>query len=266
MSRDISSRSSGATGLVGEAMLACLAERKFPVRELHAARQRALGRDEAALRRQGARGQGTVSLRLRGVDLALFSAGGSVSKEHAPRAAAAGAMVIDNTSCFRYDDDVPLVVPEVNAGALAQARARNIIANPNCSTIQMVVALKPIYDAVGITRINVATYQSVSGAGRRMVEELARQTAALMNGRRSARSCRSGSSRSTRCRRSTCFEDNGYTREEMKMAWETRKIFADPDIGVNATAVRVPVFFGHSEAVHMETVDKITAAAGASSC
>jgi aspartate-semialdehyde dehydrogenase len=250
----------GATGLVGEAMLACLAERRFPVRELTL-----LASERSAGTRLRFDGREHVVRELsacdfRGVDLALFSAGGSVSAEHAPRAAAAGAIVIDNTSCFRYDDDVPLVVPEVNAGALAQARGRNIIANPNCSTIQMVVALKPIYDAVGITRINVATYQSVSGAGRRMVEELARQSAALLNGQPLAEILSIRQIAFNALPQIDSFEDNGYTREEMKMAWETRKILADPDIGVNATAVRVPVFFGHSEAVHIETVDKITAA------
>ncbi len=249
----------GATGLVGEAMLACLAERKFPVREL-----RLLASERSAGTKIQFGGKAHVVTRLAecdfsGVDIALFSAGGSVSKVHAPRAAAAGAMVIDNTSCFRYDDDVPLVVPEVNPEALAGARARNIIANPNCSTIQMVVALKPIYDAVGITRINVATYQSVSGAGRSMVEELARQTAALMNGRPIGKTLSARQIAFNALPQIDVFEDNGYTREEMKMCWETRKIFGDPDIGVNATAVRIPVFFGHSEAVHLETVEKITA-------
>jgi len=249
----------GATGLVGEAMLACLEQRKFPVRELHLlASERSAG---TRIRFGGAAHvvRDLAGCDFAGVDIALFSAGGSVSKEHAPRAASAGAMVIDNTSCFRYDDDVPLVVPEVNPEALDGARVRNIIANPNCSTIQMVVALKPIYDAVGITRINVATYQSVSGAGRRMVEELARQTAALMNGRPLGEILSPRQLAFNALPQIDVFEDNGYTREEMKMAWETRKIFADPGIGVNATAVRVPVFFGHSEAVHLETVEKITA-------
>jgi aspartate-semialdehyde dehydrogenase len=249
----------GATGLVGEAMLACLAERKFPVRELHLlASERSAG-TRVAFGGSSHLVKELAAFDFKGVDVALFSAGGSVSREHAPRAAAAGAMVIDNTSCFRYDDDVPLVVPEVNPGALAGARARNIIANPNCSTIQMVVALKPIYDAVGITRINVATYQSVSGAGRSMVEELARQTAQLMNGRPLGKMLTPRQLAFNALPQIDVFEDNGYTREEMKMCWETRKIFADPGIGVNATAVRIPVFFGHSEAVHLETVDKITA-------
>jgi aspartate-semialdehyde dehydrogenase len=169
--------------------------------------------------------------------------------------------VIDNTSHFRYQDDIPLVVPEVNAHAIARYRDRGIIANPNCSTIQMVVALKPIHDAVGIERINVATYQSVSGAGRQALEELASQSAALLSGqpiapprviaRQIAFNCVPQIDR---------FEDNGYTREEMKMAWETRKIMEDDSIRVNATVVRVPVFYGHSEAVHIETRRKISAA------
>jgi aspartate-semialdehyde dehydrogenase len=249
----------GATGLVGEAMLACLAERKFPIGKLHLlASERSAGtKITFAGKRHVVRDLATFDFA--GVDIALFSAGGSVSKEHAPRAAAAGAMVIDNTSCFRYDDDVPLVVPEVNPEALESAFARNIIANPNCSTIQMVVALKPIYDAVGITRINVATYQSVSGAGRRMVEELARQTAKLMNGQPLGDILSPRQLAFNALPQIDVFEENGYTREEMKMCWETRKIFSDPAIGVNATAVRIPVFFGHSEAVHLETARKITA-------
>ena len=249
----------GATGLVGEAMLACLEERKFPIRELHLlASERSAGTRIDFAKQSHVVGD-LASFDFKGVDLALFSAGGSVSREHAPRAAAAGAVVIDNTSCFRYEDDVPLVVPEVNPQALAGARQRNIIANPNCSTIQMVVALKPIHDAAGITRINVATYQSVSGGGRSMLEELAHQTALLMNGRPLEKMLTPRQQAFNALPQIDVFEDNGYTREEMKMCWETRKIFGDPAIGVNATAVRVPVFFGHSEAVHLETVDKITA-------
>jgi aspartate-semialdehyde dehydrogenase len=249
----------GATGLVGEAMLECLARRGFPVSEIVLlASERSAGTQlEFAGRRLPVRELAPFDFS--GTDIALFSAGGSVSKEHAPRAAAAGAIVIDNTSCFRYDDDVPLVVPEVNPEALAEARQRNIIANPNCSTIQMVVALKPIYDAVGIRRINVATYQSVSGAGRRVLEDLARQTALLMNGRPLGEIATPKQIAFNVLPHIDEFLDNGYTREEMKMAWETRKILSDSDIMVNATAVRVPVFFAHSEAVSIETIDKITA-------
>ncbi|HEY4881988.1 MAG TPA: aspartate-semialdehyde dehydrogenase [Steroidobacteraceae bacterium] len=251
----------GATGLVGETMINVLEERKFPVSELYPlASNRSLGK---SVRFAGAQlpVQDLAGFDFSRADLALFSAGTTVSAEYAPKAAAAGCTVIDNSSQFRYQDDIPLVVPEVNAHAIGQYRARGIIANPNCSTIQLLVALKPIYDVAGIERINVATYQSVSGAGRQAVEELASQTASLLNGRpidaprliakQIAFNCVPQIDR---------FEDNGYTREEMKICWETQKIMQDPSIRVNATAVRVAVFYGHSEVVHIETRRKITAA------
>jgi aspartate-semialdehyde dehydrogenase len=168
-------------------------------------------------------------------------------------------VVIDNTSHFRRQEDIPLVVPEVNPGALAAYRSTRIIANPNCSTIQMLVALKPIYDAVGISRINVATYQAVSGTGKAAIEELAGQTARLLNGQPTEAKVYSKQIAFNALPHIDTFEDNGYTREEMKMVWETQKILEDPDITVNATCVRVPVFYGHSEAVHIETNTKITA-------
>jgi aspartate-semialdehyde dehydrogenase len=191
--------------------------------------------------------------------IGLFSAGGSISEEFAPKAAAAGCVVIDNTSQFRRDEDIPLIVPEVNIEALAGYTTRNIIANPNCSTIQMLVALKPIYDAVGIERINVATYQAVSGTGKEAIEELAGQTAKLLNGQDITAEVYPKQIAFNVLPHIDTFQDNGYTREEMKMVWETQKIFGDAGIQVNPTCVRVPVFFGHSEAVHIETVDKITA-------
>jgi aspartate-semialdehyde dehydrogenase len=194
------------------------------------------------------------------VQVALFSPGASVSKEYAPIAAAAGCVVIDNTSQFRYDDDIPLVVPEVNPEAIADYTNRGIIANPNCSTIQMMVALKPIYDAVGIERINVCTYQAVSGSGKPAMDELAKQTAALLNGRPVESQVYPKQIAFNVLPQIDVFEDNGYTKEEMKMVWETKKIMGDNRIVVNPTAVRVPVFYGHSEAVHIETRDKITAA------
>ncbi len=194
------------------------------------------------------------------VQIGLFSPGASISAIYAPKAAAAGCVVIDNTSQFRYDDDIPLVVPEVNPEAIAGYPPRNIIANPNCSTIQMVVALKPIHDAVGIERINVATYQAVSGAGRGLVEELAAQAAAMLSGRPPDMSGDTKPIGFNAIPHIDSFQDNGYTREEMKMVWETRKILGDDSILVNPTAVRIPVFFGHSEAVHIETRDPITAA------
>ena len=249
----------GATGAVGEAMVEILAERNFPVGELHLlASERSAGKTV----RFGGR-----SVRVRrldqfdfeGVQIGLFSAGASISAEFAPKATAAGCIVIDNTSQFRYEGDIPLVVPEVNPHAIAQHRARGIIANPNCSTIQMVVALKPIHDAVGIERINVATYQSVSGAGAKGVRELASQTADLLNAKPIEPKTFTRQIAFNVIPHIDVFQDNGYTKEEMKMVWETRKILEAPEMLVNATCVRVPVFYGHSEAVHIETRDKITA-------
>jgi aspartate-semialdehyde dehydrogenase len=249
----------GATGLVGETLLRILEERKFPVSELiPLASERSVGKT-VTFGGRSHRVQELAKFDFAGTDLGLFSAGGSVSGEHAPRAAAAGCVVIDNTSKFRYDPDIPLVVPEVNASALKDYGRRNIIANPNCSTIQMVVALKPIHDAAGIARINVATYQSVSGAGRRSVETLARQTAQLLNAQTVETVGAAKQIAFNVVPHIDDFQDNGYTKEEMKMVWETRKILGDDSILVNPTTVRVPVFFGHSEAVHIETRRKISA-------
>jgi len=252
----------GATGLVGDMMIKILEEREFPVSELFPlASSRSVGK------RVQFRGRHIPVIDVATFDFAraqigLFSAGGDVSREYAPKAAAAGCIVIDNTSEFRYEDDIPLVVPEVNPQAIGEYKKRGIIANPNCSTIQMVVALKPIYDAVGITRINVATYQSVSGAGKEAVDELAAQTTALMSGEEPGKPTVIAKRIAFNCvPQIDKFMDNGYTKEEMKMLWETRKILGDPSLLVNATAVRVPVFFGHSEAVHIETRQKITAEA-----
>ena len=191
--------------------------------------------------------------------IGLFSAGGSVSEKYAPIAAAAGCVVIDNTAHFRYDRDIPLVVPEVNPHAIAQYKNRGIIANPNCSTIQMLLALKPIKDAVGISRINVATYQAVSGTGKEAIDELAEQTRALFNHQDAKVEVYPKRIAFNVLPQIDVFMDNGYTKEEMKMVWETRKIMEDDSIMVNPTAVRVPVFYGHSEAVHIETRKKITA-------
>jgi aspartate-semialdehyde dehydrogenase len=250
----------GATGVVGEALLEILAERKFPVGKVHAlASERSVGK-EVAFGRRTLEVEDLATFDFSTVQIGLFSAGGSVSAEYAPRAAGAGCVVVDNTSHFRYDDDVPLVVPEVNPERIADYRKTGIIANPNCSTIQMLVALKPIYDAVGIDRINVATYQAVSGAGRSAVEEMARQTSQLLNGRPLELTGKAKQIAFNAVPHIDDFQDNRYTREEMKMVWETRKIFGDDSIAVNPTAVRIPVFFGHSEAVHVETRKKITAA------
>lgn len=249
----------GATGAVGEVMISVLEERNFPVRNLYPlASSRSAGKT-IQFRGKSIRVTDLAEFDFSQAQIGLFSAGGGISAEYAPKAAAAGCVVIDNTSHFRRDDDIPLIVPEVNLAALAGYSARNIIANPNCSTIQMLVALKPIYDAVGIVRINVATYQAVSGTGKEAIEELAAQTAKLLNGQDATVEVYPKQIAFNVLPHIDAFQDNGYTREEMKMVWETQKIFGDPDILVNPTCVRVPVFFGHSEAVHIETVDKITA-------
>lgn len=249
----------GATGAVGEVMLEILQKRKFPIENIYP-----LASERSAGSTILFNGKPVVvgildQFDFSKADFALFSAGGSVSAQYAPIAAKAGCVVIDNTSHFRYDDDKPLVIPEVNPHALKDHN--NIIANPNCSTIQMLVALKPIYDAVGIERINVATYQSVSGGGKRAIEELASQTAQLMNGKKIKPGLMPKQIAFNVIPQIDVFLENGYTKEEMKMVWETRKIFEDEHIQVNPTAVRVPVFYGHSEAIHIETKEKITAAA-----
>ncbi|MDP5039706.1 MAG: aspartate-semialdehyde dehydrogenase [Paraglaciecola sp.] len=259
MSRSFDVAVLGATGLVGQHMIEILEQRNFPVNTLYPL---------ASSRSAG----GTVSFKGKDitvldadtfdwskVQLGFFSAGGSVSAKYAPIAAEAGCVVIDNTSHYRYEADIPLVVPEVNAHALADFRNRNIIANPNCSTIQMLVALKPIQDAVGISRINVSTYQSVSGAGKSAMDELAHQTAALLSGKEVQVKAFSRQIAFNVIPQIDVFTDNDYTKEEMKMVWETQKIMGDDSILVNATAVRVPVFFGHGEAIHLETRSPIDA-------
>ena len=254
----------GATGAVGETMLSILAERGFPVGRVHAVASSrsagsrvAFGDDELTV-------EDLATFDFSTVQIGLFSPGASVSDVHAPRAAAAGCTVIDNTSRFRYEDDVPLVVPEVNGHAIRRALegpdARRIIANPNCSTIQMLVALKPLHDAFGIERINVCTYQAVSGTGKAAIEELGRQTARLLNGLDVASEVYPRQIAFNALPQIDVFQDNGYTKEEMKMVWETRKILEDERIRVNPTCVRIPVFYGHSEAVHLETRRPVTAA------
>ena len=250
----------GATGAVGQALIDILQQRNFPVDALHLL---ASARSEG--KRLQFRGKSVAVRRLDQFDfsqaqIGLFSAGGALSAEFAPKAAAAGCVVIDNTSKFRFEDDVPLIVPEVNPHRLPEYARRNIIANPNCSTIQMLVALKPIQDAVGIARINVATYQAVSGAGAGGLRELAGQTARLLNGKpidpAKVMPVQIAFNAVPHIDR---FEDNGYTFEEMKMVRETHKILEDDAIEVNPTCVRIPVFYGHSEAVHIETRAPITA-------
>ncbi len=259
MSKTVDVAVVGATGAVGEAIIEILESRDFPVGKLYA-----LASNRSAGKTISFRGKRVTVTDLAEFDfsqvaIGLFSAGGSVSELYAPKAAAAGCVVIDNTSHFRRDIDIPLVIPEVNPHAIAQYENRGIIANPNCSTIGMLVALKPIRDAVGLERINVATYQAVSGTGKEGIEELAGQTAKLLNAQGIKVNVYSKQIAFNALPHIDTFQDNGYTREEMKMVWETQKIFEDESIQVNPTCVRVPVFFGHSEALHIETRDKISA-------
>jgi len=249
----------GATGAVGETMLSILHERKFPAdtivplaSERSAGSQVAFGNGKLTV-------QDLSTFDPSGIDIALFSAGGDVSREYAPRFAEKGVVVIDNSSAFRQEDDIPLVVSEVNPEALKQ-RPRGIIANPNCSTMQMLVALAPLHRQYGIERINVATYQSVSGGGRSAMEELGQQTAQLLNFKDITPEKFPVQIAFNLIPHIDSFLDNGFTREEMKLVWETRKILGDDSIQVNPTAVRVPVFYGHSEAVNIETRDKVTVA------
>jgi len=240
----------GATGAVGQTMLAVLEERNFPVGEL---------RPFASERSQGktVRFKGNeIPVRpispgcFKGVDYALFSAGGAVSKEVAPQAVREGAIVIDNTAAFRYEPDIPLVVPEVNRHAIK--KHQGLIANPNCSTIQMLVALKPLHDAARLTRIIVSTYQSVSGAGNRAIREMLDSTRAALDGKPFANEIFAHPIAFNVIPQIDVFLDNGFTKEEMKMVWETHKIMEAPEIGVTATCVRVPVRYGHSEAIYAE--------------
>jgi len=251
----------GATGLVGEMMISVLEERSFPVAQLFPlASNRSLGHS-VSFRGRSYPVSELESFDFAQCDLALFSAGAAVSREHAPRAVAAGCLVIDNTSEFRYQDSVPLIVPEVNPQALESVGRSGIVANPNCSTIQLVVALKPLHDEARLERVEVATYQSVSGAGREAVEELARQSIAALSGKGPPQAHGGAKPIAFNCvPHIDAFQENGYTREEMKIVWETRKILGEPRLRVNATAVRVPVFYGHSEVVHIETARALSAA------
>jgi len=248
----------GATGAVGEAMISILEERKFPVDRVYAlASERSVGK-RIPFNGRSLKVENLETFDFSKANIGLFSAGASLSEKYAPIAAAAGCVVIDNTSQFRYDDDIPLVVPEVNPESIAQHVDRMIIANPNCSTIQMLVALKPIQDAVGISRINVCTYQAVSGSGKVGIEEVVSQTSQLLNGRPIESKVYPKQIAFNVLPQIDVFMENGYTKEEMKMVWETKKIMGDDSIEVNPTAVRVPVFYGHSEAIHIETKEIIS--------
>lgn len=247
----------GATGAVGQTMLSILAERKFPVGKLSVLASSRSAGNTIEFNGEKVTIEDLATFDPAGVEIALFSAGGGISKEYAPKFAAAGAVVIDNSSSFRYDDDVPLVVSEVNPEA-AKHRPRGIIANPNCSTMQLMPVLAPIHREYGIERINVATYQSVSGAGQSGMEELGKQTAQLLGFQEIEPKKFPVQIAFNLIPHIDEFLDNGFTKEEMKLVWETRKILGDDSIQVNPTAVRVPVFYGHSEAVNVETKKKIT--------
>lgn len=249
----------GVTGAVGETMLNVLTERKFPIAELYPlASARSVGKT-VFFKNQSLDVLDLAEFDFSNVNIALFSAGSEISKQYAPIAAESGCLVIDNTSYFRYDEDIPLVVPEVNPHRIADYVQRGIIANPNCSTIQMLVALKPIYDAVGIRRICVSTYQAVSGTGAKAIRELASQVGELLNGRSVTPRVYPHQIAFNVLPHIDVFLENGYTKEEMKMVWETKKIMEDDTIQVNATTVRVPVFYGHSESISIETKEPISA-------
>jgi len=249
----------GATGAVGNQMIACLEERNFPIKSIKLlASSRSVGR-KLSFRGDLVAIEELTENSFKGIDIALFSAGGSTSEKFAPLAAKDGCVVIDNSSAWRMDPDVPLVVPEVNPHAVAEYTNKSIIANPNCSTIQMVVPLSPIHKKCGIKRIVVSTYQAVSGTGKKAIDELFDQTRAMVNfidykvsvyPHRIAFNC---------LPHIDAFLGNGYTKEEMKMVTETRKILEDDTIGITATTVRVPVFYGHSESINIETREHISA-------
>ncbi|NOQ19736.1 MAG: aspartate-semialdehyde dehydrogenase [Desulfobacterales bacterium] len=250
----------GATGAVGNQMIRCLEEMNFPANSIQLlASSRSVGRQ---LRFKG----DLVDVKelkensFKGVDIALFSAGGGTSEKFAPFAAKDGCVVVDNSSAWRMDPQVPLVVPEVNPHAIAQHTEKGIIANPNCSTIQMVVALNPIHKKYGIKRIVVSTYQAVSGTGKKAIDELFDQTRAIINFLNYETSVYPHRIAFNCLPHIDAFLDNGYTKEEMKMVNETRKIMEDDSIGITATTVRVPVFFGHCESVNIETIESVSAA------
>jgi len=249
----------GATGLVGKTIIEILEQRDFPINKLYPLASARSAGEFIEFNGESIEVLDADNFDFSQAQIGFFSAGGATSAKYAPLAAEEGCVVIDNTSEYRYDPEIPLVVPEVNPQALADYRNRNIIANPNCSTIQMMVALKPIYDAVGISRVNVSTYQSVSGGGKAAMDELAKQTTDLLSGRPVETKHFSRQIAFNVIPQIDVFLENGYTKEEMKMVWETQKILGDENVLVNPTAVRVPVFFGHGESLHIETNSPISA-------
>lgn len=249
----------GATGVVGSAILSILEERQFPVRQMYLlASQRSAG-ETRQFKNQAHLVEDIAHFDFSKTQLCFFCTGNDISAIYAPKAAALGNVVLDKSSHFRYHADIPLIVPEVNPEAIASYHHTNIIANPNCNTIPIAVALKPIYDQFGITRINVATYQSVSGTGKEAIMELTEQSTQVLNGQHPNAKIYPQQIAFNVLPHIDDFEDNGYTREEMKIVWEMQKIFNDETIAINPTTVRVPVFCGHSAAVHLETKRKIDA-------
>lgn len=249
----------GAGSLVGEAILDLLAKRKFPIGKIYALEFETDGEQYVDFGNKTLDVESVENFDFSSVQIALFASTEAVAAEYAPKAVTVGCVVIDDSTCFRYDDDVPLVVPEVNPQAIAQYKQRGIIANPGSCVTQMLIALKPLHDVATITRVNIATYQSVSGSGREGIGELAHQTAQLLNARSVEAKVYPKQIAFNLLPHIDVFLENGYTKEEMKIVWETRKIMAAPDLQVNPTAVRVPVFFGHAEAVHIETARKLDA-------
>ena len=249
----------GATGAVGEVLLRLLEEREFPIEQLTLLASSRSAGEVLAFSGKDIEVEDLTLFDFSNTDIAFFSAGGSVSEKYAPKAAEQGAVVIDNTSFFRYQEDIPLVVPEVNPEAIAGYKKRGIIANPNCSTIQMMVAVKPLHDLAGVERITVSTYQAVSGSGRLAIDELIKQTGQLLNGLPAEPKVYSQPIAFNVIPQIDVFLENGYTKEEMKMVWETHKILDDPSIEVNPTAVRVPVLYGHSESIHVRLKKALSA-------
>lgn len=248
----------GATGAVGNEMIKTLEQRKFPVKTLKLlASSRSIGKT-LSFRGEEIKVEELNENSFKGVDIGLFSPGGSVSLKFAPIAAASGCIVIDNTSAFRMDPDVPLVVPEVNEDAIKNYKTKGIIANPNCSTIQMVVVLKPLHDAAKIKRVVVSTYQAVSGTGQKAIRELEQQILAIYGNKKVENKVYPYQIAFNCLPHIDSFIENGYTKEEMKMVNETKKIMEDEGIAVTATTVRVPVFYGHSESVNIEFEREIT--------
>lgn len=248
----------GVTGMIGETMLDVLASRAFPVNKMYALASHRSKGEELYFKNQEVAVQDVSEFDFQQADIAFFCAGSECARQYAPIATKSGCIVIDKSSCFRSDPEIPLIVPEVNANAIAQFKHRKIIASPNCSTIPLAIVLKPIHDAVGVLRVNVSTYQSVSGTGKPGVQELLNQVSGLLNGRVVEKEIYPQQIGFNVLPQIDAFTDNGYTKEELKMHWETQKILEDNRMQINATAVRVPVFYGHSLSVNIETENKIS--------